>query len=178
VVQKLGAPSRIEETEYDFDYYIYNNDYRRLLFVAVGNEKVVGYYTDSLDFDYMGIHSGSDLKAVGKVFSQNLTMSEILQQETDDYTVRVLMDTLESQKVTGIYVLSKSVQTDVYTKEAMKNTELLVYDLVNSIRLRNGIPVLSWSSSAAIASRKHSIDMAANHFFGHTNPNRDPRAIV
>ena len=51
-----------------------------------------------------------------------------------------------------------------YTSEVIRDVELMVYDLTNSIRRRNNIPLLSWSSSVAKASRKHSIDMAENRF--------------
>lgn len=173
IVNKLGAPFRIDETEYDFDYYIYNNDYSRLLFVAVKEDKVTGYYTDSVDFNYRGIGSGSDLSTVNKVFGRSYSMSDILEYKESDYTVQIYLDQLETKKVTGIFVLSDHVTLDEYTDTAMRNIELMLYDLTNSIRLRNQRTILSWSSSAALASRKHSLDMATEDYFDHTNSNRE-----
>ena len=49
----------------------------------------------------------------------------------------------------------------------MKDVKLMVYDLTNSIRKRNGLPILSWSSTASKAARKHSKDMANNKYFNH-----------
>lgn len=169
LLNKLGYPNRIDPTEYDFDYYIYNNDYKRLLFVAVKDDKVVGFYSDSKDFNFLGIHSGSSLLTVNQAFGQNFSMSKVLTYKTDTYKARVLMDKLDTQKVTGIYVLSNSVKKGKYTKEVMSSVELMVYDLTNSIRARNKRAVLSWSSSAALSARKHSIDMAKNDYFGHIN---------
>lgn len=173
IISKLGAPGRINETEYDFDFYIYNNDYKRLLYIAIANGKVVGFYTDSLDFNYMGIKSGSTLDTVQDVFDQNYSLNEIIENKTESYTTQIYMDTLDSHRVTGIYILSNSVKLDEYTEKALRNIELMVYDLTNSIRIRNEMQVLSWSSSAALASRKHSMDMAVNNFFSHRNLKRE-----
>ena len=52
ILHKLGKPNRIVSTEYDFNYYVYNNDYSKLLFVAIRDSEVVGFYTDSIDFNF------------------------------------------------------------------------------------------------------------------------------
>jgi uncharacterized protein YkwD len=169
VLNKLGDPGRIADTEYNFEYYIYNNDYNRLLFVAIADNKVVGFYTDSLDFNYRGISSGADLDTVNAALDKTFSLSEVLKHAKDGYTIKVLMDKLGTKAVTGIYVLSDSVAEDEYTESVLRNIELMVYDLTNSVRVRNQSSVLSWSSSAAKASRKHSVDMATNDFFDHIN---------
>jgi uncharacterized protein YkwD len=170
VISKLGAPSRISDTEFDFDYYIYNNDYKRLLFIAIKEKIVVGFYSDSLDFSFNGIQSGATLTMVHNAFGNDFPFSEVLTHTTDSYTVNILMDQLDTQKVTGIYVLLNTVALDEYTESVMRNIELIIFDLTNSVRARNKEAVLSWSSSAAIAARKHSIDMSENDFFNHMNP--------
>lgn len=175
VIKKLGSPNRIAETELDFDYYVYNNNYSKLLFVAVKDKKVVGYYTDSIDFNYQGITSDSSLDMVNDILNMDFTMDYILSHTTDTYTLHILIDQIGTQKVTGISVLDINVKADGYTSKTMKDMELLVYDLTNSIRKRNGLPILSWSSTASKAARKHSIDMAKNSFFDHYNlSGKDP----
>ena len=169
LVKKLGIPNRIVDTEYDFDYYVYNNDYKELLFVAIAGNKIVGYYTDSTDFTFHGISSGSSLSVVNTALKQSFSLAEILTLTTDQYTLKVLIDKLDTQKVTGVYVLAPTVKQDDYTDAVMKNIELLVFDLTNSIRARNGLSVLSWSSSAAMSARGHSVDMAVNNYFNHTD---------
>lgn len=173
VVKKLGAPGRIDESEYNFEYYIYNNDYTRLLCIAVSDGRVVGLYTDSLDFDCMGIKSGTGLSTLCELLHQDYSLTDIIEYETEEYRLQIFMDSLESDQVTGIYLLSKAMQKDGYTPEAMHSLELIIYDLTNSIRVRHNLPVLSWSSSAALACRKHSLDMAVNDFFSHKNIKRE-----
>jgi uncharacterized protein YkwD len=170
MIDTFGLPNRILNTEYDFDYYVYNNDYRKLVFFAVKDDHIVGFYTDSLDFNFLDISSGDSIGNVNQALDEHFSMSEVLKHKTNLYTLKVLMDKIGSQKVIGIYVLDHTVKKDKFTKEVSKNIELMVYDLTNSIRVRNGEDVLSWSSSAAKAARKHSKDMAARNFFDHINP--------
>jgi uncharacterized protein YkwD len=170
VLKKLGAPSRIDDTEYDFDYYIYNNDYRRLVFLAIKDKTVVGFYSDSLDFSFQGIHSGSTIDEVSSAFGKTFSMEEVLSHSIEEYTVKVLMDKQETQEVTGIYILSNSVTPDEYDETVLRNIELTIYDLTNSARARNKESVLSWSTSAAISARKHCVNMAENNFLSHVDP--------
>lgn len=167
LLDTLGDPNRIAKTEMDFDYYVYNNNYSKLLFVAVRDNKVVGFYTDSIDFYYFGITYGSDLNKINLSLNTSFTMDYMLTHKTELYTLQVFMDELGTNKVTGISLLTSDVKANEYTTEILRDTELLIYDLTNSIRKRNAVPILSWSSTAAKAAGKHSIDMAENSYFGH-----------
>ena len=169
LIKKLGSPGRIDKTEYDFEYYIYNNNYNKLLFVLVSNENVVGYYTDSLDFEFMNISPSSDINDVNKQLGTSFELGELLIHDTGQYNIHILMDRLESEKVTGIYLTPNEASFEGFTSEVMRGIEIQVYDLTNSIRVRKSLPPLSWSSSAALSSRKHSQDMAKNNFFSHVN---------
>ena len=53
-----------------------------------------------------------------------------------------------------------------------KNTyeiELLVFSLINEIRIENGVSELEWDPMLAKLSRTHSLDMAENSYINHTN---------
>ena len=169
ILDKLGSPNRIAKTEMDFDYYVYNNNYSKLLFVAIKDNKVAGYYTDSIDFNYLGITSGSSLKMVNELLNTDLAMDYVMTHTTENYILHVFMDEIGSHRVTGISLLVANTNDIGYTAESIRDTQLIVYDLTNSIRKRNGIPILSWSSTAAKAAAKHSIDMAENAYFEHYN---------
>jgi hypothetical protein len=165
LIQKLGSPTRIDTSEYDFDYYIYNNDYTRLTFIAVSNNKVIGFYSDSLDFNFKGIYYGCDLRTVNKALKITFTLDQILYTKESGNIIKVLMDTVDSKEVTGIYVLPSKVKKQDYSENVMKCLEQRVYDLTNSIRARNNVSLLAWSSSAALSARKHCFDMAENDYF-------------
>lgn len=167
ILDKLGSPKRIAKTEMDFDYYVYNNNYSKLLLVAIKENKVVGYYTDSIDFNYLDITPGCSLEKVNQSLNTDLSVDYILTNITENYTLHIFMDDIGSHTVTGISLLISDVKEIGYTEDVKRDIELLIYDLTNSIRKRNGIPILSWSSTAAKAAQKHSIDMAENAYFDH-----------
>lgn len=48
--------------------------------------------------------------------------------------------------------------------------ERIMFDLVNSFRVRNGLRPLSWHDRLAGVAREHSFDMSANDFFSHLSP--------
>ena len=170
LIRKLGTPGRIACTEYDFDFYVYNRDYCNLVFIAVKEGFIEGFYTDSLSFDFRGITPESDLEDINRILNRSFTMSEILSFEAEDFKAKLLMDRWDTGRVTGIYVLSNNVTEDGYDDSVIRDAEQLNYDLVNSLRKRNGLPLLAWSSTAAKASRKHSIDMAEKDYFDHIGP--------
>jgi uncharacterized protein YkwD len=166
---KLGSPNRIAKTEMDFDYYVYSNNYSKLLFVAIKDNQVVGYYTDSIDFNYLGITSGCSLEKINQSLNTDLAMDYVLTHTIGNYTLHIYMDEIGTHTVTGISLISNNVKEIDYSAENMRDIELIIYDLTNSQRKRNGIPILSWSSTASKAAAKHSIDMAKNAYFDHYN---------
>lgn len=167
MIKKLGVPGRIVDTEYDFEYYIYNNDYNKLLFVAIKKSKIVGFYTNSFNFEYLGITPGNTVEEINEVLDQDFKLSQVLDYTEEDLEIKLLMDTLETKKVTGVYIISNRVKRKEYTEEIMLNIALMTYDLTNSVRAKHSLPALSWSSSAAKAARKHTKDMAVNSYFDH-----------
>ncbi len=177
VTKALGTPGRIDATENDYDYYVYNNDYSRMAFIAVKEDKVIGFYTDSEDFSFHHIRYGDTISQINSTLGKNYTEAAVLTYETDAYTAMILMDQLDKHTVTGIFVLAKDGKDSgsedkpkQYTDIVVNNIEQMSYDLANSVRRHHGLSALSWSSSAGIAARKHSEAMASKDFFGHVDP--------
>lgn len=61
---------------------------------------------------------------------------------------------------------STSTQTGAATLEAM---EVEVFNLINSHRQQNGLPALANNSTLNVSSHNHSLDMAQEGYFSHTN---------
>lgn len=60
VLEQLGYPNRIDETEYGFVWYVYNYDYARFCMVGVEADRVCAVFSNSSDFDFNGINPGDD----------------------------------------------------------------------------------------------------------------------
>lgn len=175
LIHKFGHPARISKTEYDYSYYIYNNDYKKLLLVAVRKDQVVGFYTDSTDFEYMGIPYGATLTQINRALSENLPLSNVLTKSIPGYKISILMDTLDTGNAVGMYVISDEDSKAHFDDEVFASVEQLLYDLTNSARVRNDQAPYSWSSSAGRAARLHSQNMAKENFFSHNDPSlRNP----
>ena len=48
--------------------------------------------------------------------------------------------------------------------------EKRAFDETNAVRLRNGLPALSWDSDVCVVSRNHSESMSRLNFFSHVTP--------
>ena len=63
-------------------------------------------------------------------------------------------------------------KTSIYpepTSELIVGFEYQLFDLTNAERVKHGLSVLSWDEHVRITARNHSIDMAENSYFSHTN---------
>lgn len=172
VEKSIGNANRILTGEYNFDYYIYNNDYSKLLFLFVKDSKVVGFYTDSTDFNFMSITPESTISTINSSLGASYSMSSVISHnKLEGYTLRILMDNIGTKKVTGVYLLPDNISFNGYTSTVESNMDLMVLDLTNSIRVRNGLSSLKWSDQAHNAAYDHSKDMAVNSYFDHTGLN-------
>ena len=60
VLEQFGQPNRIDETEYGFEWYVYNSDYARFCMVGVEADRICAVFSNSATFDFNGINSGDD----------------------------------------------------------------------------------------------------------------------
>ena len=49
IISKLGRPSRIDNSEYNFKWYIYNEDYYKFAMVGIRDNIVMGIYSNNID---------------------------------------------------------------------------------------------------------------------------------
>jgi len=169
LVSKLGSPNRTDVTEFNYNYYVYNSSYTKFAMIAVANDKVVGWYTDSNDFSYCGLTTNSTVSNINAVFDTSKSLSKTITVSANGQKITFFMDILGNGTIDGIYVESSNVTSSGKTDAVLKAWEKEVLDLTNSFRARNGRSVLSWSDEAASSSRKHSQDMASKGYFSHTS---------
>jgi hypothetical protein len=61
------------------------------------------------------------------------------------------------------------VLTEAQRRNALAGQERIMFDLVNSFRVRNNRNALLWHSALADVAREHSLDMFINNFFSHNS---------
>lgn len=171
VVSAFGSPSRTDVTEYNYEFMIYNDNYKKFMMIAIADSKVVGWYTDSTDFSFKGITTSSTVSNINSVFSKSQSIAKTIAITSDGAKITFFMDTLGDSTVDGISVFDSSVSKQSTTAAVLRAWEKELLDITNSFRARNGLSALSWSDAAATSARLHSQDMADNNYFDHTGLN-------
>ncbi|WP_053597745.1 CAP-associated domain-containing protein [Bacillus sp. FJAT-18017] len=188
VTTKLGKEKRVSANEYKLNWYTYHNSYKDYYMVSYLNDKVTGIYTMDTDYAIFGIRVGSTLTQVKKALgtpikgilkgSTNYLVTNDSKMQTfykNGAYITIFFDSYNDGKVTGIQVLSSTMEKRKAARYGVSSTslrsgfELQLFDLVNADRVKSGLKVLFWSEKARNSSRLHSQDMVTNKFFSHTN---------
>lgn len=188
IIKIIGNPNRIDKSEYDFDWYVYNKDLKNFFMIGIRNEKVVALYSNSIDsIETENITLGNSREDVLKNFKPikyktkgnvryNIDTNEEYDiiKENNKY-ITYFYDIHQNNKIVSYQVIDKKTEDDtldIYPKNSeqiQQSFELQMIDLINSTRLKNNLNVLEQSVKATNSSRKHSFDMMNNNFFEHNN---------
>lgn len=187
VISNIGEPSRIDYSEYDFKWYVYNENLNKFVMVGIENDKVVALYSNGVDSNEIDINLNSNrnvvrekytpleykIKGNTKYIINSENQYDILDIEKNYVTV--FYDIHEDNKVCGYQIISKEAESQlngIYPQPSDKlqeSFEAQTKDLVNSERIKNDLNILSYSEKATISSRNHSEDMMVKNYFDHTN---------
>lgn len=109
VIDTLGQPGRKDMSEYGFHWYVYNQDYSKFVMVGIQNNKIVGFYSNTLFQNTKGVSIESTNKEVHEIYGEGL--EGILKGHTN-------------------FIISSDGQYDVYELEDSYTT--IFYDIHNS----------------------------------------------
>lgn len=190
IEHNLGPSKRSTINEYGTKWYTYHENYHDFFMITYDeNNKVAGLYTNQdLITSSNGIKMGSPKNLVLEKLGEPLTnlqkgMVQYQLSEGSDYHLILLDDTYvtvfydqhKGNTVTALQLISKELEqskTDFYTKssdELKEGFELQMFDLTNATRVKHKLPILNWDDHVKETARKHSLDMAENKYFDHTN---------
>ncbi len=186
----LGEPKRISYNEYGTNWYTYHEDFHHFLNVMYNEkEEVIGLYTNQdLVSSTNGIVLGSSKEEVLKQLGEPLSAIQkgfVLYrlQEDNDYHIfqvdgsfiTIFYDQHEDDTVTAIQLIDEQTEKNkkeiyaVSTDELTEGFEFQMFDLTNATRVNHSLQTLTWDDHVSVTARKHSVDMAENHYFNHTN---------
>ena len=95
--------------------------------------------------------------------------------QVDNSFITVFYDKHENNTVTAVQIISEELEKkkkDYYpevSQELKEGFEFQLFDLTNAARVEHGLSILSWDDQVKQTARDHSVDMAQNHYFNHTN---------
>lgn len=168
IISAFGSPNRTDATEYNYEFMVYNDNYKKFMMIAIADSKVVGWYTDSTDFSYQGLTTSSKVSTINSTFGKSASLSDTISVSDSGNKITLFMDSIGDGSIDGISVFDGSVSKGSTSKTVLKAWEKEILDLTNSFRARNGLSALSWSDAAGTSARLHSEDMANNNYFNHT----------
>ncbi|WP_044022457.1 CAP domain-containing protein [Bacillus sp. SG-1] len=190
VEQTVGTPVRSTVNEYGIEWHAYHQGYRNFLMVSFDeNDQVSALYTnqDLIASDSgIGLNSSKDEvhKTLGEpiskirkglVYYQLQNDGEYEMYQRDDSYITVFYDKHENNTVTALQIIDEDLEhakKDIYSdgNDGLKEGfEYQLFDLTNATRVNHGLPVLTWDEHVRSTARKHSLDMADNNYFNHTN---------
>ena len=193
LISNLGEPDRKALSEYGFYWYIYNKDYSKYIQVGVKGGTVVGIYTNADNWkSAKGINIGTTRANVERLLGeplQGITKNRCVyliseqdekgMYQIDGSYVSIFYDIHNKNTVTALQIIDENIELSLdgyygdYSEDLRDSFERQIFDLANSIRVRNNLRPFMWSNKGQVSSRKHSQDMADNNFFAHINFKRE-----
>lgn len=189
VKKTLNKPKRVTFNEYGTKWYTYyDDDYNNFIMISYIKDKVNALYTNQ---NIITSKSKIKYNTPKSVVRQRLGEPETeivkgrvrYEQNNKEYDVfhknhiytTVFYDKHRRNNVTAVLQVSDAMeirlkeQYGAPSKSLADSFELQNFDLVNAERKQHQLSTLKYSKQNSETARKHSKDMANNHYFDHTN---------
>lgn len=126
VIDAFGKPQRIDKSDYDFDWYVYNSDPSQLMMVGVKANRICAFFSNSDSFKFGDLESGDDYLLAYKYM------------ENEDFRIFKNSDGMIDAVLYNPYTKSDvTLSNSTY----LRSCELV--DLINAQRAKNGNDVLN-----------------------------------
>lgn len=190
VIKRINKPNRIDKSEYNFNWYVYNTYKEKFVMVGIKNNKVVALFTNNIDScENEGICINKDLNYIKDNYKilkyKNKGNIKYEISSNDEYDViyknkkyiTVFYDKFDKNKIWAYQIIEKNCEDEMKSIYAPKDKDIeksfmyQIIDLTNSTRYKYNLRELDYDEKATICARKHSEDMKDNDFFDHKNLN-------
>ncbi|MBQ8301215.1 MAG: hypothetical protein IJX57_04545, partial [Clostridia bacterium] len=141
VLEQLGNTNRIDETEYGFEWYVYNADYARFCMVGVEADRVCAVFSNCSDFEFNGINSGDD-------YAQTADY-------TDNLNFRFYADT--NGHVDSVMYNPRPRGIDDSTS-VKRSKAMILLDMINANRSKNAKPIYIEDSDMSVKTLLSGLD--------------------
>lgn len=159
---QFGNPTEIlndiTASEAEIKYYVYAQDYNKLVIFTCSDDGVIGVYTND---------STTQL-ALSKVITFENVADEYL---VDDVYLFGYVDSLGTGEVHALYATTSRETSRMSANTNFTTQEKLIFHCVNGSRAQNNKTALVYDNELAKMALYHSKDMADNNYFDHTSPN-------
>lgn len=166
-----GEAKEVLPSHYDFDWWIYyDNNYRHYYQLGVADDKLVALYTAS------DLENWNYEVTVNMSRSNAIKAQETLASKNNTYDLTAYYDQFQDNRVNSLLIIDKSYNTSTLATEFAENKNALtrsyerqVFHISNANRYKFDLVPMIWNENLSEVARAHSIDMANNNYFDHTN---------
>ena len=123
VISAYGTPNRTDATEYNYDFMVYNDNYKKFMMIAIADGKVVGWYTDATDFSYQGLTTSSKVSSINSVFGKSASLNRTISVSDSGNKITFFMDSIGDGTIDGISVFDGNVSKGSTTNTVLKAWE-------------------------------------------------------
>ena len=190
VIVELGNAKRITTNEYGSEWHTFHKDYQNFMMVSFDDSSRVNalFTNNDLIASSYGVKLNSPKsvvqKALGKPIKQiqkgniNYILNDDGEMDTfllENVYVTIFYDVHENDTVTAIQIISDRLEKQkpaLYgntSEDLREGFEFQLFDLTNASRVHHKIPPVTWESTIRGTAYKHSLDMADQNYFSHTN---------
>ncbi len=128
VTEVFGEPSRIDKSDYEFDWYVYNSDPANFMMVGVKEGRICAFFSNNDNFSFGDLKSGDDYLLAFKYM------------ENPDFRIFKACDGTIDAIMYNPYTKSEvALSNDAY----IRSCELV--DIINAYRAKNDISALNIS---------------------------------
>ncbi|HWO74334.1 MAG TPA: CAP domain-containing protein [Bacillus sp. (in: firmicutes)] len=190
VEQVMGKPKRTSKNEYGVSWEAYHENYHNFMMVAYDENNIVRGLNTNQDLiaSTTGIKRGTPKQLVqehlgtpesimrkGLINYQINSNGEYDVFLIDSSYVTIFYDKHKNHTVTAIQVIDEQLEQSKNafyaspSQELKEGFEYQLFDLTNATRVNHNLPILTWDDHVRETARDHSLDMAENQYFSHTN---------
>ncbi len=189
LLKRYGQPNSILPSMYDFNWYIFHNNYKDYKMFGIKDGVIVAIYNKTnRALGNLKLKCGDTKQTVCKHFQCPIdcitkgNKKYMLNEKNSDlffnnnHYIRVFYDQHNDNKVSATLVIKSSIEQKVKgfygndSAELTKAYEDLLFDLANVERSLNGLPLYEQHKNLQQVARAHSQDMIDRAFFDHVNP--------
>jgi uncharacterized protein YkwD len=184
-----GKAKRKTRNDYGLYWETYSRgSYKDFVMISYQHDRIAAMYTNQpIVSTKTGVALGATKKEVESKYGTPLEYIQkgniqyvIKSEEYDTYLldgnyVTFFYDKYNNNRVAAVQIVKEELENEkagfygTVSDELRTAYEYQIFDLVNAVRAKNHLPLLSWDGKAAITARKHSEDMAVHAYFSHTN---------
>ena len=169
----FGEPDRYGKSQYNFDWYLYNQNSKDFFMYGVDNGYVVALYSFqpieeiAKGRTHKNQFIGQEDKISRRLFHNHVDV--LYKNDIDSFHTNLFFDLDGTLMATEIMHRDYLNSARAHVAHNLHEFSLINFELLNAERSRRGLQPAQWHPLLANIAKDHSVDMVQNAYDGHIN---------